>query len=150
MIVFIVLLLAVGAGFLIYGITDKTHNEVHFAEATIVDYAASSTGVAAFDAVASATGSAIVNPIVEFETESGWTQVKLYNQIAANISQRYPEMAIGGKVSVKYFGPVPKVAYLTDHDLASTTVNFNTPVVVGVLMIVLGLGLGAMDFFVIS
>ncbi len=137
MIGFLILLFLAGVGLTAYGIWEQktVYSDQNFAVGRVVGYqnARSSGPARVMQAVADAR-----HPIVLVTMESGeQRQIKLHDQIiyGAGIGQKFPELQIGGEISVTYFGQNPKEAFLTDHPLAQTPVKTSTFLMIGLALI---------------
>jgi len=136
MIGFLILLFLAGVGLTAYGIWEQKHvyGDQYFAVGRVVGYQAyrPSNSYAKL-------GSKLVNaqyPIVSVTLESGeLRQLRLHSPVAYGAGGDFPELRIGGEISVTYFGQNPKEAFLTDHPLAQTPVKTSTFLMIGLALI---------------
>ena len=132
---FIFLFLAGGALFA-YGIWEKKniYNEQHFTEGEVVGHQAVRTGNLTMTAVSKAVG--IVHPVVLIDLPDGsCKEVKLHTQVSKMVFQKFPELDVGGKVSVTYYGHNPKEAFLTAHPLAQKPMAVSAAMLIGVAIL---------------
>ena len=136
MIGFLILLFLAGVGLTVYGIWEQKHvyGDQYFAVGRVVGYQAyrPSNSYAKL-------GSKLVNaqyPIVSVTLESGeLRQLRLHSPVTYGAGGDFPELRIGGEISVIYFGTNPKEAFLTDHPLAQTPVKTSTFLMIGLALI---------------
>ena len=133
MIGFLILLFLAGVGLTAYGIWEQKHvyGDQYFAVGRVVGYQAyrPSNSYAKL-------GSKLVNaqyPIVSVTLESGeLRQLRLHSPVAYGAGGDFPELRIGGEISVTYFGQNPKEAFLTDHPLAEKPVKCSSFLIAGI------------------
>lgn len=149
MIGFFLIISLFGIGLILYGIWEVKHvySEQHFADAEVVDFEPYRPSHFAVWAMAAVTGMAI--PIVQFELETGEVKrLKLHNvTVIRNQLAAMPELDMGGRVQVTYFGKKPKEVLLTNHPLAQTPMKFSPVLLIGIVIALLGLGMLAFTIY---
>ncbi len=136
MIVLFVLLFLAGAGLTAYGIWEQknVYGDQHFATGRVVGYADyQAHGPALFLGAAME----MKHPVVLVTLDSGEArQLKIHTFTSysswTGIADKFPELSIGGEVSVTYFGKNPKEAYLVNHPLAQTAVKCSSFLIAGI------------------
>ena len=139
---FLLLILLAGIGSLVYGIYEQknVHSNPHFAEADVVGHNNVRSTNLALTAMNAAVG--IVHPVVGIELENGIRKViPLHNQVSRKLLEQFPELDIGGKVSVTYFGEDPKEAFLTGHPLAQTPMTCSPVLLISIVIWVCVIGM---------
>ncbi len=129
---FIILLLLIGGVFLALGILEhkNVYSKKTYAEGTVVHYVSAQGATLGLTAVKHLVGA--MNPVVKVETlEQGTMELKLYEQVTPDVLRQMPEMQVGGKISVMFFGDQPKVCHLVGHPLAQSVLRFSMKLVVG-------------------
>lgn len=129
---FIILLLLIGGVFLTLGILEhkNVYSKKTYAEGTVVHYVSAQGGTLTVSAVNHVVG--MVNPVVRVETlEHGTMELRLYEQVMPDLIRDMPELQVGGKVAVMFFGDQPKVCHLVGHPLAQTALRFSMKLVIG-------------------
>lgn len=129
---FTILLLLIGGVFLTLGILEhkNVYSKKTYAEGTVVHYVSAQGSTLALTAVNHLVGA--MNPVVRVETLAhGTMQLKLYEQVMPDLIREMPELQVGGKVSVMFFGDQPKVCHLVGHPLAQTALRFSMKLVIG-------------------
>lgn len=148
MILFLVLILG-GIGTLIYGIGEQKHvyGQPRFAEAEVVGHQnvrSTNLAITAMNAVAG-----MVVPIVCIDLPDGTQkQVRLHNQVTRSIFPTYPELDLGGRVSVIYFGEHPREAFLTAHPLAQTPIRVSPVLLISIVIWLCIIGLAVLYFYI--
>ena len=147
--IYIVVFFLIGAGCLVYGIREQKEHfgEQQFGEGTVVSHQPVRSGGLMMSAV-NAAGK-IVNPVVRIDMPNGkYCVVPLHEQVSsAALLTKFPELDIGGRVSVTYFGFNPKEAFLTNHKLAQKPVRMTTPLLIGIFFLLAAVGLTVLAIF---
>ena len=146
--IYVILFLLIGAGALAYGIREQKekYGDQHFAEAVVVGHQTVRTTNMAMNAMNAVTG--IVNPVVMITMPDGTKQqVKLHTQVPRNSFSMYPELDVGGTVSVTYFGTAPHEAFLTSHPLAQKPLRCSAVLLVGIVFLLLSIAFAVLYFF---
>ena len=60
---------------------------------------------------------------------------RMVERIADTLLKDYPELRIGGEISVTYFGQNPKEAFLIDHPLEERPVKTSTFLMLGLVLV---------------
>ena len=119
------------------------YGQPHEQEVTITGYVPYRNGTRgltglAVDGLCSAVG--LKHPVVDITLEDGAVQsVRLHDTVNDMLIGKYPELGLGGKVYVQYFGNNPKIAYLKYHDIAQTVVQTSILLLAGIAVTVLGI-----------
>ena len=140
--------LVAGVGLLAYGIREQKtrYGSRNFTEGEVVGHQTARAHGLMYQALYSAVG--IVNPLVSITLPDGVTKVvPLYAQIPKDAFNKYPELDLGGRVSVEYFGDDPREAFLVGHPLASKPLQVSTPLLAGIGLTLCGIGLAVVAFF---
>ena len=143
----LILVFAGGIGALVYGIWEQknVYGNPQFAEAKVVGHGSVRSSHIAMTAVNAIAG--IVNPIVSIELPDGTTKdVPLHNQVMRTVFQKYPELDVGGTVSVTYFGTNPKEAFLTGHPLAQKPMTCSPVLLIGIIIWACVIGMTVLYF----
>ena len=147
--IYVFVFLVAGVGLLVFGIREQKtrYGSRNFTEGEVVGHqTARAHGGLMNQALYSAAG--IVNPLVSITLPDGVTKVvPLYAQIPKNAFNKYPELDLGGRVSVEYFGDDPREAFLVGHPLASKPLQVSTPLLAGIGLTLCGIGLAVVAFF---
>lgn len=121
-----------GAAALAFGIWEQKtkFGEQHFDEAEVVGHQNARTVGLAGNLANAAVG--VVNPLVKLTFPDGITRtVRLHTQIPRSAFSKFPELDLGGRVSVTYFGSTPNEVFLTGHPLGSKPVRTSTALIIG-------------------
>jgi len=136
MILFLVLMFLAGAGLIAYGIWEQknVYADQHFTTARVIGYQPCTSTNLMFLAANAAAG--MQNPIVNVTLDSGEVrQLKVHTPVPYNMTGKdYPELRIGGEISVTYFGQNPKEAFLIDHPLEERPVKTSTFLMLGLVL----------------
>ena len=146
--IYMFLFLVAGVGLLVFGIREQKtrYGSRNLTEGEVVGHQTARAHGLMYQAVNAAAG--IVNPLVSITLASGVTKVvPLYTQIPKNAFNKYPELDLGGRVSVEYFGDDPREAFLVGHPLASKPLQVSTPLLAGIGLTLCGIGLAVVAFF---
>ena len=136
MIGFLVILFLAGAGLTAYGIWEQKHvySDQNFAAAKVVGYVPYHGG-GRYGRAAGRIAN-MQHPVVSVTLDSGeLRQLKIHTPIAYGAEKNFPELRIGGEISVTYFGQNPKEAFLTDHPLEEKPVKTSTFLMLGIALI---------------
>lgn len=131
-----VVLLAIG----IYQM--KTYySQPHEQEAKIVGfsrYHGKNGGLSGFAIDSVATAAGLKHPVVEITLDDGTLHyVPLNIAVDDNMLRtKFPELDLGGSVTVLYFGKKPKMAFLQKHPMAQTIIKSNFPLLFGIASVV--------------
>lgn len=131
---FLAILFFVGLALTVYGIWEQIHvyRERHTVRATIVSYKFDSSSNAVVLIANAASGSK--HPVVSFTRESDGETclLPLHDSVPYGFDRgSFPELQIGGEVSVIYFGDKPKEGFLTDHVLAQKPLACSSMLLIG-------------------
>lgn len=131
----------IGAGLIGFGIFRKKTYYGHqkYLEAEIVGYVSYDGGRGLDGLAISAVGKAVGmrHPVILLPMEDGsHKQVRLNVTVTDDILRRYPDLAVGGVVTVTYFGSRPSIVYLQNHPLAQTVMKISLPLLIGIGLIV--------------
>ena len=143
----LILVFVIGIGTLVYGIWEQknVYGDPHFAEAEVVGHQnvrSSNLAISAMNAVAG-----IVQPVVRIDLPGGMVKdVRLHNQIVRGALAKYPELDLGGKISVTYFGANPKEAFLTGHPLAQKPMRCSAALLISIIIWVCVIGMTVLYF----
>ena len=147
---YLIAILLIDAVALAYGIWEQftQFRDQHFAEAEVIGHKAASSVNLTFKAVNAMSG--MVNPIVRIAKPDGTAlEVPLYTEISKFLFDKFPELNVGGNISVMYYGEKPKQAFLTDHPLAQKPLPVSNALVIGIILL-LTLILFTVFFFCIT
>ncbi len=145
--IWLLVFLSGGIGTLIYGIWEQktVYRNPHFTEGEVIGHRnvrSSNLAVAAMNAVAG-----IVVPIIGIDLPDGTKlQVRLHNQIARSALSKYPELDLGGRVTVTYFGDHPREAFLAGHPLAQTPMRVSPVLLISIVFWFIAIGLTVLYF----
>ena len=146
MIGFLFILFLGGVGLTIYGVLEQknVYGDQHFAVGRVVGYADYDARGSAF-LMGAALG--MKHPIVSVTLDNGEVrQLKIHTATSYSswigLTDKFPELRIGGELSVTYFGKNPKEAYLHDHPLAQTPMKCSAFLLIGLALIAAALALG--------
>ena len=109
---YLIAILLIDAVALAYGIWEQftQFRDQHFAEAEVIGHKAASSVNLTFKAVNAMSG--MVNPIVRIAKPDGTAlEVPLYTEISKFLFDKFPELNVGGNVSVTYYGEKPKQGF---------------------------------------
>ena len=145
---YIFVFLLIGIGATVYGVREQKtqYSEQHFAEAEVVGH----QGVRSHNLSMTAMNAAIgnVNPVVGVQLPDGMRKVvPLHTQIPRSALSHYPELDVGGKVSVTFYGDDPTEVFLTGHPMAQTPVKCSTVLLIGIVFLLIALGLLVVGIF---
>lgn len=142
MIGFLVILFLIGLAVLIVGIYQQktVYGNPNYQEAEVVGYAPYRSTNIMISAVGNLAG--VVVPIVKVMLNNGEIRrLKLHLDIPQETIKQFPELGIGGKVDVLFFGENPKEAFLMSHPLSQSVVRFSILISVGVALMLTAVGL---------
>lgn len=128
---FIFLFLGGGAA-IAFGIWEQKTKfaDQHFEEAEVVGHQAARTPGLTGAVISAAAG--MVSPVVRLTLPDGTVKsVRLHNEVSRALFSKFPELDVGGTVSVTYFGSNPREAFLTGHPLASKPMKVSTALILG-------------------
>ena len=132
--IFFFTMLICGIALTVYGIWEQknVYSDQHYADAEVVGFQAYRTTNRAVNVMASVGG--MVTPVVQITLDDGTvTRVKLQNMaLMKHQLAQMPELDIGGRVQVTYFGKDPKRAFLTNHAMAQTPVRASAALMIGI------------------
>ena len=136
MALFLVLMFLAGAALTAFGIWEQknVYADQHFTTARVIGYQpCTSTNLMLLAANAAA---GMQNPIVNVTLDSGEVrQLKVHTPVPYNTTGKdYPELRIGGEISVTYFGQNPKEAFLIDHPLEDKPMKTSPVLIVGIVL----------------
>ena len=136
MALFLVLMFLAGAALTAFGIWEQknVYADQHFTTARVIGYQpCTSTNLMLLAANAAA---GMQNPIVNVTLDSGEVrQLKVHTPVPYNTTGKdYPELRIGGEISVTYFGQNPKEAFLIDHPLEDKPMKTSPMLIVGIVL----------------
>ncbi|HAG14372.1 MAG TPA: hypothetical protein DCG49_11020, partial [Ruminococcus sp.] len=137
-----------GIGATAFGIKEQktVYSEQHYTEAEVVGHQNARTHNLTINAINTVTGT--VNPLVSIMLENGIKKVvPLHEDLPRASFSKFPELDLGGKVSVTYFGSDPKTAYLTGHPLAQKPLRSSSALLIGIVFLLIGLGLLVLGIF---
>jgi len=140
--IYVIVILLIGAGALVYGIRDQKEHfgEQHFGEAEVVGHQPVRSGNLTMFAVNRVTG--MVNPLVRLNLPAGMEKVvPLHTQVSRALFHKFPELDLGGSVSVTYYGDNPREAFLLNHPLGQKPVKLSGAILVGIGCLLCGIGL---------
>ncbi len=142
MLEFLVLLFLTGLVTLLIGIYQQktVYGNLNYQEAEVVGYAPYRNSGMMISAVGNLAG--IVVPIVKVMLNNGEIRrLKLHLEIARETAKLDPELNIGGKPEVLFFGDNPKEAFLLNHPLAQSVIRFSILISVGAALMLAAVGL---------
>ncbi|MCQ2407033.1 MAG: hypothetical protein MJ065_00695 [Oscillospiraceae bacterium] len=148
--VYMFLFLFAGVGLLVYGIREQKtrYGSRNFTEGEVVGHQTARAFGLMYQAVYAAAG--VVNPLVSITLPNGVTKVvPLHMQIPRSAFSKFPELDLGGRVSVQYFGDDPREAFLTDHPFANKPFQVSTPLLAGIGLTLCGVALAVVAFFTV-
>jgi hypothetical protein len=128
-----------GVGLTAYGVWEQKHvyGDQHFARARVVGrkLKTSTNGFVMLSNLAMQ----MEQPVVSVTLDSGEIRQLLIHTAVSYSSlgsiDSYPELRVGGEVSVTYFGENPKEAFLVDHPLAQAPMKCSALLLVGLALI---------------
>ena len=137
MTLFLAALFFAGLALTAYGIWEQIHvyRVRHTVRATIVSYKYKGSSNAVVLAANAVSGSK--HPVVSFtrEDDGETCLLPLHDSVPYGLDRRsFPELQIGGEVSVMYFGDKPKEGFLTDHPLAQKPLACSTLLLIGLAL----------------
>ena len=139
MIGFLFILFLGGVGLTVYGVWEQknVYGDQYFATGRVVGRKLQ-TSTNGFVMLANAAMQ-MEQPIVAVTLESGEVRQLLIQTAVSysslGIANQFPELQIGGEVSVTYFGKNPKEAFLVDHPLAQKPMKCSALLLVGLALI---------------
>ncbi len=145
---YVIVFLLIGIGLTVYGVREQKtqYGEQHFTEAEVVGHQNARSHNLSMLAVNTLTGN--VNPVVSIQLPDGMRKtVPLHTQVTRMVFSRFPELDVGGHVSVTYYGDDPKEAFLTGHPLAQTPVRCSSALLIGIVFLLISLGLFILGVF---
>lgn len=132
--IFFLAMLLCGIGLTVYGIWEQknVYSIQNYADAEVVGFQAYRTSNLAVNTMAAVSG--MVIPVVQITLDDGTVRrVKLQNTaVMKSQLAKMPELDIGGRVQVTYFGSDPKRAFLTNHAMAQTPVKGSAALLIGI------------------
>ena len=153
MIVFFLMILLIGIVLIGIGVYQKKtyFDKPHFQEVQIIGYEnyqnnAHGTAGLAVDMISSTIG--MKHPVVDVTLEdSSLKSVRMNIAVNDQVITQRPELDIGGRVNVQFFGDDPKIVYLTNHPMAQTVVKTSAFMIVGIALTALGILLVGADIY---
>ena len=146
--IYIIVFLLIGIGATAYGVREQktVYSEQHYTEGEVVGHQNARAHNLTAMAVNAATGT--VNPLVSITLESGIRKVvPLHEQLPKMVLNKYPELDLGGRVSVTYFGADPKEAFLSGHPLAQKPLRSSSALLIGIVFLLISVGLFVVGIF---
>ena len=146
--IYVIVFLLIGIGAIAFGIKEQktVYSEQHYTEAEVVGHQKARSHNLSMVALNAAIGN--VNPLVSITLESGIKKVvPLHEEIARVAFSKFPELDLGGRVSVTYFGSDPNIAYLTGHPLAQKPLRSSPALLIGIVFLLIALCLIILGIF---
>jgi len=140
----IIFLFVIGAGMVGFGVWDQKNRfgSQQFTEGEIIGYqsvrhtAGSLRGMAINAVISAAVG--LVSPVAKVTLESGEVrQIRLHTKLPKSTIDQSPDLQIGGKVSLVYFGSDPKEVYLVGHQLAEKPMRVSPVLLFGIPVLIM-------------
>lgn len=148
MIGFFLIISLIGIGLIVYGVWEmkNVYSDQHYEDVKVVALQPYRTTNLMLNLASAAGG--FVYPVVELDLGTGVSRrVRLHSYVSKAVFSQYPELNIGGRIRVTYFGQKPKKAFLTDHPMAQTPMKSSAALLVGIAMAVLGIGMLAYTIY---
>lgn len=137
----IVFVFLIGAGLIGFGIYQKKtyYGRQQVLETEIVDFVPYNGGTGlgglAISAMSRVVG--MKHPVILVSLADGTEKrVRLNITVTDDIFKRYPDLDIGGRISVTYFGKNPSIAYLQNHPLAQMVTKVSLALLIGIGLII--------------
>ena len=149
--IFVVILGLIGLGIIIYGWLEQKnkYSKQYFAEGTIVAHKEPLVGnelAGAKELLFKDSNAISYILFVSFTTETGENvRIAMKTTAAGSVAKwqldQYPELQVGGKVMVTYFGDHPKQCYIMNHPLSHKLIKLSPFLFIGIGVLLADVGL---------
>jgi len=139
----------IGAGLIGFGIWDQKRRfgSQQFTEGEIVGYQSAVNRSASLMGAALNAAAGMVSPVAKVTLASGEVQqIRLHTQLPKLTIDKFPDLQIGGKVSLIYFGDHPREVFLVGHPLAQKPLRVSPALLIGIPVLIVGVILTVVYF----